>query len=75
MMKWLWQAPGAIVAVACMGAIMARTARLSGAGSADFWWSLLICLVVLAIALTFRYLTERPSASNGQRHKHHQPCS
>ena len=72
-MRRLWHAPGVMVAVAGMTAIMVSTARQTGVNSPHFWWSLLICLVVLAGALTFRYLTERPSGSNGPHPNYQQP--
>ena len=75
MMRWLWNAPGAMVAVACMGVIMISTARQSGANSRDFWWSLLICIVVLAAVLTFRYFTQLRSGSPGPHPNNHQPSS
>ena len=73
-MRRLWQAPGVMVAVAGMTAIMVSTARQTGVNSPHFWWSLLICLVVLAGALTFRYLTDHSSGSSGQRRSNQQPC-
>jgi hypothetical protein len=35
-----------------MAVIMINTARQVGARSPDFWWSLLIVLVVIAVAFT-----------------------
>jgi hypothetical protein len=64
--KRLWRAPVLLA--------MVFTARQVGMNSPHFWWSLLILLVALALALTFRYLTDRHSGSNGQRPNNHQPC-
>ena len=56
-----------------MGVIMISTARQVAVNSPHFLWSGVVCAVVFAGALTFRYLTERHSGSNGQRQSNQQP--
>jgi hypothetical protein len=72
-MKRLWRAPGVMAGAMLLALSMIYTARQTGVNSPHFWWSLLICLVVAAMALTFRYFTDRPSVSNGRRQNNQQP--
>jgi hypothetical protein len=51
-MKRLWHAPRVMTGAMIMAVIMINTARQVGARSPDFWWSLLIVLVVIAVAFT-----------------------
>jgi len=74
MMTWLWRAPGVMTAVMLMGIAMVFTARKVGVNSPHFWWSLLIFLLVAALALTFRCWCERHSGSTGQHPKNQQSC-
>jgi hypothetical protein len=74
-MRRLWNAPGVMTAVLLVSLSMMWTARRAGLGSPDFWWSLLICLVVLALALTFRWFTDPGLRSNGSSRSNRQPSS
>jgi acid phosphatase family membrane protein YuiD len=74
-MRRLWHAPGVMVGAMIMASLLTRIAQQEGVDSPHFWWSLLICLVVMAVALTFRYLRERHSWSDGPRRSNPKPCS
>ena len=59
-MRRLWRAPGVAVMVMILAIIMAGIGRRVGPHSPDFLWSLLICLVVAALALTLRWWSSGP---------------
>ena len=74
-MRRLWNAPGVVLALAGMAAIVISSARQMGIWSHHVWWSLLICWVVLALALMFRWFTDPRLRSNGSSRSNRQSSS
>jgi hypothetical protein len=72
-MKRLWRAPGVMTAALLIALSMVWTARKVGLDSPHFWWSLLICLIVLALALAFRWFTDPKLGSNGSPRSNQKP--
>jgi hypothetical protein len=70
-MRRLWNAPGVMTAALLAAILLTHSARQDGIASMGFLWSAVICAVVAALALPFRYWSERHSESNGQHPNHH----